>query len=103
PDTGDLLEAEQPTEEEETTEATLPTPSAIDGASADPDQASIDRCREQVENHMADRSILFSSGSARLAPESEYDLAALAEVLAICPSTPVYVEGHTDADGGAEV
>lgn len=68
----------------------------------DDEQTALDLCREQAANYMADRSILFGSGSARLAAESEADLAGLAEIFAVCPSAPVYVEGHTDADGGAE-
>ena len=64
--------------------------------------AAIEICRERVGAYMADRSILFGSGSARIAAESQADLASLAEIFAVCPSAPVYVEGHTDADGGAE-
>lgn len=64
--------------------------------------SAADICREQVESYMTDRAILFGSGSARLTGDSEADLAGLAEIFAICPSAPVYVEGHTDADGGAE-
>lgn len=73
---------------------------AVDPASVEP--AAIDICREQVATYMADRDILFGSGSARLTEDSQANITGLAEIFAICPSAPVYVEGHTDADGGAE-
>ncbi|WP_332714908.1 OmpA family protein [Pelagibacterium mangrovi] len=68
----------------------------------DIDSASLQVCREQLETFMTDRSILFASGSARIAAESEGDLGEVAEILTDCPATPVYIEGHTDADGRAE-
>ncbi|WMT88518.1 OmpA family protein [Pelagibacterium sp. 26DY04] len=59
-------------------------------------------CRDRIDDFMAGRSILFASGSARLTAESEESLEGVAEILADCPSAPVYVEGHTDADGGED-
>ena len=75
---------------------------ATELAVSDEPAIAVDACREQIDTFMADRSILFASGSARLAPESEADLADVAEMLADCPAASVYVEGHTDADGGAD-
>ena len=75
---------------------------ATDTARATDGPSALDLCRERAAAYMADRSILFGSGSARLAAASEADLAGLVEILAVCPAAPVYVEGHTDADGGAE-
>ena len=77
-------------------------PKGEEAGGQDIDAASLEACREQVETFMADRSILFASGSARIAAESEGDLGEVAEILADCPAAPVYVEGHTDADGRAE-
>lgn len=59
-------------------------------------------CRERIDDFMAGRSILFASGSARLTADSEESLAGVAEILVDCPSASVYVEGHTDADGGED-
>lgn len=60
------------------------------------------QCEAEVEEYMEGRAIQFSSGSARLTAESAAIVSDVAQVLAVCPSTPVYVEGHTDADGRAE-
>ena len=68
-----------------------------------PDNADLAaRCQAEVEEYMEGRAIQFSSGSARLTAESTAIVSEIAQVLAVCPSTPVYVEGHTDADGRAE-
>nr|WP_255714515.1 OmpA family protein [Pelagibacterium xiamenense] len=48
---------------------------------------------------MADKSLLFASGSANLTPDSRALLPDIAQLLNICPQTTVYVEGHTDSDG----
>lgn len=57
-------------------------------------------CEAEITAFMESRSILFASGSARLTPESLALLPELAEKMNICPQTPVYIEGHTDSDGG---
>lgn len=58
-----------------------------------------ERCREEVEAYMADKSLLFGSGSARPTAETLEMLPELAERLNICPETTVHVEGHTDSEG----
>jgi len=63
----------------------------------------IDICRMKVEAFAARNAILFQSGSARITAESEPALDELAGYLAICPEATVHVEGHTDADGAAEL
>ncbi|WP_404404477.1 OmpA family protein [Pelagibacterium halotolerans] len=57
-------------------------------------------CQAEVAAFMADKSILFNSGSANLTPASLALLPDIAQLLSICPQTTVYVEGHTDSDGG---
>ncbi len=63
----------------------------------------IDICRMKVEAFAARNAILFQSGSARITAESEPALDELAGYLGICPEATVHVEGHTDADGAAEL
>ena len=63
----------------------------------------IDICRMKVEAFAARNAILFQSGSARITAESEPALDELAGYLGICPAATVQVEGHTDADGAAEL
>lgn len=69
-------------------------------AASEPDEAAIDVCRQGVAALLDDRSVLFSSGSARLTADSLALVRDIGAVLADCPETPVYVEGHTDSDGG---
>lgn len=90
----DVDEAGVKTESLETDNAIL----AVDRA----DRASVERCEERIAAVMEGRGVLFASGSARLTPESEELVGELAAILADCPTLPVYVEGHTDADGRAE-
>ncbi len=59
----------------------------------------LDACQASVAAFSARNAILFRSGSAVLAPESEAALDELAGDLALCPAADVDVEGHTDADG----
>lgn len=56
-------------------------------------------CREDVDAYMDDLAITFASGSARMAPGSERVLVELSDILGACPNVPLFVEGHTDADG----
>ncbi|MCD7060762.1 OmpA family protein [Pelagibacterium xiamenense] len=56
-------------------------------------------CSAEVDAFMADKSLLFASGSANLTPDSRALLPDIAQLLNICPQTTVYVEGHTDSDG----
>lgn len=64
--------------------------------------SSRDICRESVTRYMTGKAILFPSAGAVPTPASLDLLPGLAEHLAICPGAAVYVEGHTDADGGAD-
>ncbi len=64
--------------------------------------AAIDVCREQVAAYMADKSILFPSAGTAPTQASLEVLPGLVELLEICPDAPLYVEGHTDADGSAD-
>ncbi|WP_157970111.1 OmpA family protein [Pelagibacterium sediminicola] len=59
-------------------------------------------CRDEVAAYMNGKAILFPSGGTAPTPASLDLLPGLTERLAICPDAPVYVEGHTDADGTAE-
>lgn len=61
---------------------------------------AIDVCRAAVEDYMDGKAILFASGSARLTPDSEALLPDLAKLFEICPESAIYIEGHTDSDGG---
>lgn len=59
-------------------------------------------CRDKVTAFAARNAIVFQSGSARIAEESEPAIDELAGYLARCPEATVNVEGHTDADGEEE-
>jgi outer membrane protein OmpA-like peptidoglycan-associated protein len=59
----------------------------------------LDACQAKVAEFSAANSILFQSGAAIIAEESEPALDQLAGYLALCPAADVDVEGHTDADG----
>lgn len=61
--------------------------------------ANLGACAAQVAEFSARNSILFRSGAALIAAESQSALDELALDLAACPDTIVHVEGHTDADG----
>lgn len=61
--------------------------------------ATIGLCRDQVETYMADKAILFASGSVRVTAESVTVVQGLAPIFSLCPAAPIYVEGHTDSDG----
>jgi OOP family OmpA-OmpF porin len=58
-----------------------------------------DLCGRTVATFTSSHSILFQSGSARMTEDSAASLAELATSLSECPETPIWVEGHTDADG----
>lgn len=61
--------------------------------------AQATQCREQVATLTQAGVISFASGRATPTAASEDIISDIAAALAICPSQPVYVEGHTDADG----
>lgn len=64
------------------------------------DAAAIVMCEAQVADLLESRSVLFASGRSAITEDSQTLLSDLADVFAICPDAPIYVEGHTDADGG---
>lgn len=63
----------------------------------------IDRCSERVAVFAGRNAILFQSGSARLAGESNAAIDELVGYLQICPDSIVHIEGHTDADGADDL
>lgn len=64
-----------------------------------PEPADISACAAPVAEFSARNSILFQSGAALIAAESDAALDELALDLAACPDAVVHIEGHTDADG----
>lgn len=64
-----------------------------------PKPADIAACAAPVAEFSARNSILFQSGAALIAAESDAALDELALDLAACPDAVVHIEGHTDADG----
>lgn len=56
-------------------------------------------CLEAIEEFSLTQTILFAPGSTELTTPSIVAVQDLAETLSNCPSTKIYVEGHTDADG----
>lgn len=64
-----------------------------------PKPADIAACSAPVAEFSARNSILFQSGAALIAAESDAALDELALDLAACPDAVVHIEGHTDADG----
>lgn len=56
-------------------------------------------CSAPVAEFSARNAILFQSGAALIAAESEAAIDELAIDLAACPDAIVHIEGHTDADG----
>lgn len=83
-------------------EETAPSaPAEGDVATADLEAEKL-QCREQMTALTEESAILFASGSTSPTAASEGLISDIADILAVCPSQPVYVEGHTDADGRAE-
>lgn len=63
------------------------------------DPAAIEMCKAQIASLLEERSVLFASGRSGITDDSQNLLSDLADVFAICPDAPIYVEGHTDAVG----
>ncbi|MEO8686192.1 MAG: OmpA family protein, partial [Devosia sp.] len=59
----------------------------------------LDACQAKVAEFSTRNAILFQSGAAIIAADSEPALDELAGYLALCPEADVDIEGHTDADG----
>lgn len=96
-DDGPQGEANVP-EQDEAAPADTITP-ADTGAASNALDAQATQCREQVATLTQAGVISFASGRATPTAASEDIISDIAAALAICPSQPVYVEGHTDADG----
>lgn len=62
-------------------------------------RVDIAACQGRIDDFSAQNAILFQSGAAIIATESDPALDQLAIDLARCPDAVVHVEGHTDADG----
>jgi OmpA-OmpF porin, OOP family len=60
------------------------------------------RCEARINAILAERTITFAPGSARLDSESAATLDAIAEVLRECGELPLEIAGHTDSQGRAE-
>ena len=96
----DIVEAEPaalPTETEPAEPVAAPVQPAAPDASA-----AIESCRADLASFSQGNPILFRSGSAAIAESSQPALVDLAATVSACPDLPVYVEGHTDADGAAD-
>ncbi|MBE0581982.1 OmpA family protein, partial [Devosia sp.] len=76
-----------------------PEPVAPAAQPAAPAPVDTSACAAPVAEFSARNSILFQSGAALIAAESEAALDELALDLAACPDAIVHIEGHTDADG----
>jgi OOP family OmpA-OmpF porin len=80
-----------------------PEPVAAPAQSASPAAVDTTACSAPVSEFSARNSILFQSGAALIAAESEAALDELALDLAACPDAIVHIEGHTDADGDEDL
>lgn len=82
---------------------TLPEPAALPPAVAAiapaPTTTGIATCAATLADFSARNAILYQSGAAVIATESEPALDELTLDLATCPDAIVHIEGHTDADG----
>lgn len=77
-----------------------PEPEPVVAPPATPAVAvDVTACAGPVATFSARNSILFQSGAALIAAESDAALDELAQDLAACPDAVVHIEGHTDADG----
>lgn len=68
---------------------------AVSGAS----EEQVADCQSDLDAFMADRVVVFESGSAELAAPSISVISGLAERLTACTGMSVAVGGHTDATG----
>lgn len=67
------------------------------------DKVDISTCSGPIADFSGRNAILFQSGAALIASESEAPLDELIILLAACPNAVIHVEGHTDADGDARL
>ncbi|MCZ4346117.1 OmpA family protein [Devosia neptuniae] len=67
------------------------------------DKVDISACVGPIADFSGRNAILFQSGAALIANESEIALDELVIILAECPDALIRIEGHTDADGDARL
>lgn len=79
-----------------------PAPVETPAAPAKPVDPVVAACHAQILAQLAEETIEFSSGSARLAPQSTGLIRKLADVIKSCPQADLEVAGHTDNVGGDE-
>ncbi|KRA51454.1 OmpA family protein [Devosia sp. Root635] len=93
--------AADPGEADWTTAIDLPPPPepAPPPAPVAPVLVDISACAAPIAEFSARNSILFQSGAALIAAESDAALDELVLDLKACPDAVVHIEGHTDADG----
>jgi outer membrane protein OmpA-like peptidoglycan-associated protein len=82
---------------------TRPEPVASEPAAVQGTTATATACDAPLAEFSARNAIRFRSGAAVITPESAPALDELASDLAACPTAPVHVEGHTDADGDEQL
>lgn len=83
-----------------------PTPEPATPPAPEPEPApkvDIAACRTPLADFSARNAILFQSGAAIIAAESQAALDELAVDLSACPDAVVHIEGHTDADGDEQL
>ncbi|WP_193336321.1 OmpA family protein [Devosia beringensis] len=66
------------------------------------EKVDISACAGPIADFSGRNAILFQSGAALIADESELALDELVILLNACPEAVIQVEGHTDADGDAQ-
>ncbi|GGE41538.1 flagellar motor protein MotB [Actibacterium pelagium] len=60
---------------------------------------SYEECTGRFEILSETGNIYFSSGSARLQPDSRFVLSEITDIIKRCPRLRVLISGHTDSDG----
>lgn len=71
-------------------------------APAKPVDAAVVACHGRILERLAEETIEFATGSARLTPKSTELIGRLAEVIKECPQADLEVAGHTDNVGEPE-
>jgi OmpA-OmpF porin, OOP family len=90
-------EPSPPAEASAAPEAIPPAPTPAEQVPAP--SATLAQCRERLAELSSHNAILFQSGAAIIATSAAAELDAFAQALALCPDSPIDVEGHTDSDG----
>jgi OOP family OmpA-OmpF porin len=75
---------------------------ALDAAKATGATEAETACVAEIETILAETSLQFDAGSARLADDSQPVIDRIAAVLAGCPDARVEVGGHTDSQGSED-